>query len=72
VGNDSRNRSFDVLWQAHRYDPDAEYVRRWVPELDGLAAETAHEPWTLPDGERARLEYPEPMIDPETQYGDDA
>ena len=72
VGNDSRNRSFDVLWQAHRYDPDAEYVRRWVPELDGLAAETAHEPWTLPDDERARLEYPEPMIDPETQYGDDA
>jgi deoxyribodipyrimidine photo-lyase len=70
VGNDSRNRSFDVLWQAHRYDPDAEYVRRWVPELDGLSPEAAHEPWTLPGDERGRLDYPEPMIDPEAQYGD--
>ena len=70
VGNDSRNRSFDVLWQAHRYDPDAEYVRQWVPELDGLAPEAAHEPWTLPPDERDRLAYPAPMIDPESQYGD--
>jgi deoxyribodipyrimidine photo-lyase len=71
VGNDSRNRSFDVVWQAHRYDPDAEYVRRWVPELDGLPPETVHEPWTLPDERRARLDYPAPVIDPETQYGND-
>jgi len=71
VGNDSRNRSFDVLWQAHRYDPDAEYVRRWVPELDDLSPEAAHEPWTLPDERRARLDYPAPMVDPETQYGND-
>lgn len=70
VGNDSRNRSFDVLWQAHRYDPDAAYVRQWVPELEGLDPEAAHEPWTLPDDERSRLDYPAPMIDPETQYGE--
>jgi deoxyribodipyrimidine photo-lyase len=70
VGNDSRNRSFDVLWQAHRYDPDAEYVRRWLPELDGLSPEAAHEPWTLPDEKRRELDYPKPMIDPEAVYGD--
>ncbi|AZH26485.1 DASH family cryptochrome [Haloplanus aerogenes] len=70
VGNDSRNRSFDVLWQAHRYDPDAEYVRRWVSELDRLPPDRAHEPWTLPDDERAALDYPAPMVDPETQYGE--
>ena len=70
VGNDSRNRSFDILWQAHRYDPDAEYVQRWIPALDGLSPERAHEPWTLPDEKRAALDYPSPMIDPAAQYGD--
>ncbi|WP_435068781.1 DASH family cryptochrome [Haloplanus sp. C73] len=66
VGNDSRDRSFDVLWQAHRYDPDAEYVTRWLPELDGLIPEAAHEPWTLPESKRAGLAYPDPIVDPET------
>ncbi|SEA09262.1 deoxyribodipyrimidine photo-lyase [Haloplanus vescus] len=66
VGNDSRDRSFDVLWQAHRYDPDAEYVTRWLPELDGLPPEAAHEPWTLPESERAAFAYPEPVVAPET------
>jgi deoxyribodipyrimidine photo-lyase len=70
VGNDSRNRSFDVVWQARRYDPDADYVRQWVPELDGLPPDRAHEPWTLPESERAALDYPTPMIDPEAQYGE--
>jgi len=70
VGNDSRNRSFDVIRQAHRYDPEAAYVRRWVPELDGLAPEYAHEPWTLPDEDRRQLDYPEPTVDPETLSGD--
>jgi len=70
VGNDSRDRSFDVLWQAHRYDPDAEYVTRWLPELDGLDSEAAHEPWTLAESDRAALAYPDPMVDPETLRGE--
>ncbi|MFB6255228.1 MAG: FAD-binding domain-containing protein [Haloplanus sp.] len=64
VGNDSWNRSFDVLWQANRYDAEAACVRRWLPELDGLVPEATHEPWTLPDKERARLNYPAPIVDP--------
>ncbi|MEM4780322.1 MAG: FAD-binding domain-containing protein [Halalkalicoccus sp.] len=45
VGNDSRDSYFDVVGQAKRYDPDAEYVRTWLPELSSLPAEAAHEPW---------------------------
>jgi len=77
VGNDSRNRSFDVLWQAHRYDPDAEYVTAWCPELAGLPAEKAHEPWRLAADERTRYgvelgaDYPEPMVDPDIYEGPD-
>jgi len=77
VGNDSRNRSFDVLWQAHRYDPDAEYVTTWCPELAGLPAEKAHEPWRLAADDRTRYgvelgaDYPEPMVDPDIYEGPD-
>jgi deoxyribodipyrimidine photo-lyase len=72
VGNDSRDRSFDVRWQAEQYDPDAEYVARWVPELADLPAEYAREPWRLTADEQASFgvelgaDYPEPMVDPDS------
>ena len=71
VGNDSRNRSFDVLGQAKRYDPEAEYVQHWLPELGGLSAAHAHEPWRASADELAAhdvdlgVNYPRPMVDPE-------
>ncbi|WP_136715623.1 DASH family cryptochrome [Halorientalis salina] len=69
TGNDSRDRSFDVLWQAQRYDPDAEFVTHWLPELDGLPAAYAHEPWTMDDtarqdhGIELGVDYPRPMVE---------
>ena len=51
-----------------RYDPDGEYVRRWLPELADVG-EGLHEPWTLRDDGQAALgtdpigDYPAPMID---------
>ncbi|WP_380675361.1 DASH family cryptochrome [Salinigranum sp. GCM10025319] len=71
VGNDSRDRSFDVLGQARKYDPDAAYVTHWLPELDPLPPEYAHEPWRMSDAEQAEhgvelgVDYPEPMVDPD-------
>ena len=71
VGNDSREGGFDVLSQAERYDPGAEYIQRWCPELDGLIAEYAREPWRMDDREQRDRgvvlgeDYPEPMVDPE-------
>ena len=76
VGNDSRERAFDVLAQARTYDPDAAYVTHWLPELEGLSPEQAHAPWTLSADEQAAhgielgTDYPRPMIDPTTS-GDD-
>ncbi|EMA04753.1 DASH family cryptochrome [Haloferax denitrificans] len=69
VGNDSRDRSLDVRWQAKRYDENAEYVTTWLPELDALPAEYAREPWKLSEDEQASygvelgVDYPEPMVD---------
>ena len=32
VGNDPRDRKFDVTWQAERYDPDGKYQNRWLQQ----------------------------------------
>jgi len=65
VGNDSRNRKFDVLGQAREYDPDAAYVKRWVPTLEPLEPPNAHAPWRLSAERRRELgvEYPDPIIE---------
>jgi deoxyribodipyrimidine photo-lyase len=74
VGNDSRDNYFDVLGQAERYDPGAEYVTHWLPELAGLPAEYAHRPWRLSEAEQAEYgvelgrDYPAPLFDVEERY----
>jgi deoxyribodipyrimidine photo-lyase len=59
TGNDTRpNRRFNLLRQAQRFDPDGDYVRRYVPELAGVPGRGVHAPWTLgrpPGG------YPAPL-----------
>ena len=52
-------RVFNPVTQGIKFDPDGDYVRRWVPELAGLAGKAAHEPWKhggAPD-------YPDPIVD---------
>ncbi|MFD8803655.1 cryptochrome/photolyase family protein [Streptomyces atroolivaceus] len=63
TGTDSRpNRVLNPVTQARRYDPEGAYVRRWVPELAGISGPAVHEPWKLPGRERARYDYPEPVV----------
>ncbi|MFJ8586710.1 cryptochrome/photolyase family protein [Streptomyces sp. NPDC093595] len=64
TGTDSRpHRVLNPVAQGRRHDPDGSYVRRWVPELAGVPGAAVHEPWRLPAGERARLDYPDPVVD---------
>jgi deoxyribodipyrimidine photo-lyase len=64
TGNDTRpNWVFNPLRQAHRFDPEGEYVRRYLPELEAVDGSSVHEPWRLPAGLRRGLEYPEPIVD---------
>jgi deoxyribodipyrimidine photo-lyase len=63
TGNDTRpNRIFNPLRQARRFDPEGEYVRRYVPELAGVEGKDLHEPWRLPANVRRGLDYPEPIV----------
>jgi deoxyribodipyrimidine photo-lyase len=54
-------RIFNPTTQGARFDPDGDYVRRWVPELRGLGRQHVHEPSTHPDG--LPDGYPEPIVD---------
>lgn len=62
TGNDTRpNRVLSPLRQAERFDPDGEYVRRYLPELAAIDGSAIHAPWKLPARERGG--YPDPIVD---------
>lgn len=62
TGTDTRpNRVLNPLRQAQRYDPDGDYVRRWVPELADVRGGRIHRPWRLPGNECPV--YPRPIVD---------
>ncbi|MGW6706462.1 cryptochrome/photolyase family protein [Streptomyces sp. NPDC054956] len=64
TGTDTRpNRVLNPVRQGLRHDPTGAYVHRWVPELAGLPAPLVHEPWRLPGLERARYDYPDPVVE---------
>lgn len=56
-----RGRALNPVRQALRSDPSGVYVRRYVPELDGLEGEALLRPWRDPEILRA-TGYPAPAI----------
>ena len=54
-------RVFNPITQGEKFDPDGEYVRRYVPELRHLAGAAAHRPWEAADGYAHG--YPERIVD---------
>jgi deoxyribodipyrimidine photo-lyase len=56
-------RVFNPVTQGERFDPQGDYVRRWVPELvgvEGLEGKKVHQPWKL---QEPPADYPAPMVD---------
>lgn len=41
-------RIFNPITQGRKFDPDGDYVRRWVPELAQLSPAWIHAPWEAP------------------------
>jgi deoxyribodipyrimidine photo-lyase len=65
-------RIFNPVLQGQKFDPQGDYVRRWVPELSVLPNKYLHAPWTLPANIAAELgfesgtTYPAPLVDHKT------
>ncbi|WP_135302911.1 cryptochrome/photolyase family protein [Haloarcula amylovorans] len=58
-------RVFNPMTQGERYDPDAEYITRYVPELADAGAEIIHN-WheaSPAQRENAAPDYPDPIVD---------
>jgi deoxyribodipyrimidine photo-lyase len=49
--------------QGKRFDPDGDYVKRWVPELKHVQKKFIHQPWLDAEILR-RTKYPSPIVDP--------
>jgi deoxyribodipyrimidine photo-lyase len=62
-------RVFNPILQGEKFDPDGDYVRRWVPELAGLPDSLIHKPWTATPleleaaGVHLGANYPAPIVD---------
>lgn len=62
-------RVFNPVLQGEKFDPNGDYVRRWVPELSNLPNDLIHQPWTVSDakllgmGIRLGQTYPHPIVD---------
>ena len=54
-------RVFNPITQGLKFDPDGDYVRRWIPELDHLPGAAAHEPWKSDVG--YEQDYPVRIVD---------
>lgn len=54
-------RVFNPILQGYKFDPEGNYVRKYIPELRHISGKEVHEPWLLIDG--LSNGYPEPMLD---------
>ena len=54
-------RVFNPILQGLKFDPNGDYVRKYVPELRHIDGAAVHEPWTLVDG--LSQGYPAPIVD---------
>ncbi|HET7453894.1 MAG TPA: deoxyribodipyrimidine photo-lyase [Solirubrobacterales bacterium] len=68
TGNDTRpNRVLNPVRQAERFDPEGHYVRRYLPELEGVRGKAIFHPWAMEGFNR--LDYPEPLVDHDEAAG---
>lgn len=71
VGTDAAPyfRIFNPVAQGQKFDPNGDFVRRWLPELARVPLESIHAPWTLSRSNQVRAgveigrDYPAPIVD---------
>ncbi len=62
-------RIFNPVTQAEKFDPAANYIRQWIPEIEAMPTPHIFKPWEASDsvlrdaGVQLGKTYPKPMVD---------
>ncbi|ORY55832.1 DNA photolyase, FAD-binding/Cryptochrome [Pseudomassariella vexata] len=57
-------RIFNPLLQSEKFDPNGEYIKKWIPELKGMTNKEVHDPYGRGAGAKARKAgYPERIVE---------
>jgi deoxyribodipyrimidine photo-lyase len=64
-------RIFAPVTQSEKFDPQGDYIRRWIPALARVPSESIHAPWESPAvlasaGVTLGRDYPYPIVDHRT------
>ncbi len=66
-------RIFNPVAQSEKFDPEGNYIRRWLPELAKLPAKFIHAPFSMSAAEQRHFgvligrDYPPPIVDHSAQ-----
>ncbi len=55
-------RIFNPFSQSKKYDPDAEYIKTWIPELSNVEPSHIHS-WDKSNKKYLNVNYPKPFLD---------
>jgi deoxyribodipyrimidine photo-lyase len=50
-------RIFNPVTQSEKFDPDGDFIRHYLPQLEGLSRKEIHAPWGI-----RGLDYPAPIV----------
>ena len=65
-------RIFNPVTQSKKFDPDAKYIKRWIPELEKCPSKYIHDPSSAPESElryfgiKLDQSYPSAIVDLKT------
>jgi len=60
-------RIFNPLLQSEKFDPDGDYIRKWVPELKDVKGKAIHDPYGRgAEAVAKKNEYPRQIVDHKT------
>ncbi|MBW0147371.1 FAD-binding domain-containing protein [Marinobacter arenosus] len=61
-------RIYNPVLQSQKLDPEGEFIRRWIPELQGVPVDLVHTPWLMTPAQKERYggnTYISPVCDHE-------